>query len=127
MRDERLEAIRRQLLQVREDLLSELRQKNAEAAALVDEGVADPGDQGLLDRLKEVLHLLGDSRREEILRADEALMRLEQGNYGQCLQCGEAIPLERLELRPHTRFCVACKEALEREEKLKAGPGQGTL
>lgn len=127
MREQRLESVRKRLIGMREDLLAEVRRKNAEAADLRDEGVADIADLGLTDNLGELLHLLSDSKREEILNIDEALERLRQGRYGQCLGCGEAIGIERLELRPDTRYCINCKTRLEKEEGLKAGPGKGTL
>jgi DnaK suppressor protein len=127
MREQRLETIRKRLIGLREDLLAEVRSKNAEAASLRDEGVADVADLGLTDSLSELLHLLSDSKREEIMNIDEALDRLRQGRYGQCQGCGEAIDIERLELRPYTRFCIVCKTKMEKEESLKAGPGKGTL
>jgi len=127
MNDERLEKIRKRLIGLREELLAEIRSKNTEAANLRDEGVADVADQGLTDNLSELLHLLSDSKRQEILQIDEALDRLQEGRYGQCLGCGEPIGIERLELRPYTRFCVSCKETLERSDELRAGPGKGTL
>ena len=127
MREQRLENIRKRLIGMREDLLAEVRSKNAEAANLKDEGVADIADLGLTDSLGELLHLLSDSKREEIMNIDEALERLRQGRFGQCLGCGEPIDLERLELRPYTRYCIECKTKLEKEESLKAGPGRGTL
>ena len=127
MREQRLETIRKRLIGLREDLLAEIRRKNAEAASLRDEGVPDIADQGLTDNLSELLHLLSDSKREEILNIDEALERLRQGRYGLCLECGEPIDIERLELRPYTRFCIDCKTQMEKRESLKAGPGKGTL
>ena len=39
----------------------------------------------------------------------EALVRLEDGSYGLCVSCGQAIPRERLEALPHASQCVACK------------------
>jgi DnaK suppressor protein len=127
MADERTELIRKTLLTLREDLLADVRRKNAEAAELRDEGVPDVADLGLTDHLGEYLHLLGDSRREEVRRIDEALERLEKGMYGVCAECGEEIEAERLQLRPHTRYCVACKEALERLEERRSGVTKGTL
>jgi DnaK suppressor protein len=112
---------------MREDLLAEVRDKNAEAAGLRDEGVADTADLGLTDNLSELLHLLSDSKREEIMNIDEALERLRQGRYGQCLDCGEPIDGGRLDLRPDTRFCIDCKTKMEKEQSLKTGPGRGTL
>lgn len=45
------------------------------------------------------------SRIEEI---DAALDRIADGTYGSCGQCGRAIPVERLQLRPYADNCVAC-------------------
>lgn len=127
MREQRVEALRKRLIGMREDLLTEIRRKNAEAAGLKDEGVPDIADQGLTDNLSELLHLVSDSKREEIMKIDEALERIKGKTFGQCLECGEPIDMDRLELRPHTRFCVSCKEEMERREAMKAGPGKGTL
>lgn len=41
-------------------------------------------------------------------QAEEALVRIEDGVYGICADCGESIPVARLEALPHTKFCVTC-------------------
>ncbi len=127
MRQKHLDEIRTRLYQTRENLLLELRHKNEEAARLMDEGVADIGDMSLTDELKDFLHLLGDSKREEILRIDDALERLRQGAYGICVQCGEEIDIQRLQIRPTARYCIRCKTIMEKNENEKAGPGRGTI
>ena len=38
----------------------------------------------------------------------EALRRLEEGTYGQCLGCEEPIPFGRLVVMPETTYCIAC-------------------
>jgi DnaK suppressor protein len=40
-----------------------------------------------------------------------ALERIDAGSYGRCVDCGTAIPVERLELRPHAAGCVSCSAA----------------
>ncbi len=44
---------------------------------------------------------------------DEALQRLEDSEYGICLDCGAVIPRERLEAKPYARFCTKCKSKRE--------------
>ena len=119
--------IKKHLLIRREELLTEFRKRNEAAAALIDQGVPDVGDMSLTDILQDTLHLLSDSTREEILGIDEALDRLRNGSYGLCLRCGEPIDTKRLEIRPHARHCVDCKEDLEREQARKASPEKGKL
>ncbi|MFG1946389.1 TraR/DksA family transcriptional regulator [Nonomuraea sp. NPDC048826] len=42
-----------------------------------------------------------------------SLDRLADGSYGYCVDCGTAVPFERLKIRPLTRHCVPC---LQRHE-----------
>ena len=44
---------------------------------------------------------------------DDALGRIDNGTYGQCEQCGWAIPIARLEAIPHARLCLACQQDQE--------------
>lgn len=48
-------------------------------------------------------------------QVDEALDRLEAGDYGICLQCEEEIPAKRLNALPWARYCVPCQEQLADE------------
>jgi RNA polymerase-binding transcription factor DksA len=41
---------------------------------------------------------------------EAALVRIEDGNYGACLECGAKIPKARLQVLPHTPYCVKCAE-----------------
>lgn len=47
--------------------------------------------------------------KKYLSRLDEALRRIEKGEYGVCLGCRKQIPRERLKYVPHTRWCVKCK------------------
>jgi DnaK suppressor protein len=40
---------------------------------------------------------------------DQALARIEEGDYGICVMCRKEIPKERLEIVPHTQHCASCK------------------
>ena len=47
----------------------------------------------------------------KILQAiEEALLRIEQGSYGVCRDCGEPVAEARLNAIPWTRVCITCKE-----------------
>ncbi len=52
---------------------------------------------------------------EKLRRIEEALDRLDSGDYGICLSCGEPIPERRLDVLPWARYCVRCQERLTRE------------
>lgn len=56
------------------------------------------------------------SGESQMLRAvDEALLRIEKGTYGVCVECEKPIPVKRLEVFPAAQRCVACKTKLEKE------------
>jgi RNA polymerase-binding transcription factor DksA len=44
----------------------------------------------------------------EIASVNRALLRIEQGSYGECVRCGDRIASKRLEARPEAALCFAC-------------------
>ena len=65
-----------------------------------------------MDALQEQAMAIEVERRREVelARIDSALKRLDEGEYGYCVSCGEPIALKRLELDPATPVCVECAE-----------------
>ncbi|WP_300541044.1 TraR/DksA C4-type zinc finger protein [Maricaulis sp.] len=47
-------------------------------------------------------------RLQEVRRIDAALQRLDDGEYGWCTECGEAIEARRLEIDPASPRCAGC-------------------
>jgi DnaK suppressor protein len=47
----------------------------------------------------------------EIASVQRALLRIENGTYGECVRCGEAIAPKRLEARPEAALCIECASA----------------
>ena len=58
-----------------------------------------------------------DRERKLIKKIDEALARLEAGEYGECESCGVDIGIRRLEARPTATLCIDCKTLDEIREK----------
>ncbi|RMD94865.1 MAG: TraR/DksA family transcriptional regulator [Alphaproteobacteria bacterium] len=56
----------------------------------------------------EVLEDIIAGAREEIRAIKAALQRMDEGEYGYCVRCGEKISEERLDLVPYTPFCARC-------------------
>jgi RNA polymerase-binding transcription factor DksA len=55
--------------------------------------------------------LLSEIERSERRVLTEALRRLEEGTYGQCVYCSNPIPTERLLVLPETDHCLGCGDA----------------
>lgn len=58
----------------------------------------------------EVLERMGSSGKVEIARIQAALQRMDEGEFGYCVECGDEIAPERLDVVPHTPFCRSCAE-----------------
>lgn len=111
----------KRLLKAQLDLTVTRLQKQAE----VPQGSAASGD--FLDAAQSVEHQelawLGASRlAEQAKRLRIALLRVAEGEYGVCVECGAAIPPKRLLAVPDATTCVACQERLERVGGTAANP-----
>ena len=63
-----------------------------------------------MDALQVQAMALEASRRRatELRRIEAALARIDTGEYGFCVECGEEIAARRLEFDPATPYCVSC-------------------
>ena len=56
---------------------------------------------------------LDEHETTELRQVGEALLRIEAGSYGQCVDCGVEIPAARLQAAPEAARCIACQEKIE--------------
>ncbi len=66
-------------------------------------------DQGTDTMEKEQQYMFVTRDENFLYHLTLALERMENGDYGNCVQCGEEISFERLEAVPHCRLCIKCK------------------
>lgn len=58
---------------------------------------------------------LASGESEMLRQVDDALLRVEDGSYGSCVDCENPIPVQRLEVFPSALRCVECKAVYEKE------------
>src|SRR5271154_6897615 len=108
---------REQLLETKNKLLGEIDSElRAEREGNKDEGM-DTYDLASEERDREINFILSDRERVKIKQVDDALGRMDEGNYGVCESCGLEIAEARLELMPFTRLCRDCQQDQEREAR----------
>lgn len=66
---------------------------------------------------RDLLLQLASGERDLLLKIDEALKRMEEGEYGFCVECKKKIGKTRLRAIPHTSHCLNCQEEEEKNEK----------
>ena len=80
----------------------------------VDAAAADVADRAASSYNKEFLFHQSNNDRQLLQMVEGALSRMREGNFGQCISCGEEINPKRLEAVPWTRFCIECQEKMEK-------------
>jgi len=112
-----LETARENLLAMKQKLLSEIDSElRAEREGNKDEGM-DTYDLASEERDREINFILSDRERVKLQQIDDALERIDDGNYGVCESCGLEIGEERLTAMPFSRLCRDCQQDQEREAK----------
>jgi DnaK suppressor protein len=103
------DVIKQRLFQRRKDIL-EFRAATDESRRPVELDQSRVGRLSRMDALQEQAMSLEIERRRklEMQRIDAALQRIEEGEFGYCLLCGEEIGVKRLDLDPTLPTCVAC-------------------
>ena len=57
----------------------------------------------------------------ELREVESALVRIKDGTYGECVECGANIPYARLAANPSAARCIACQEKLEAAAARRSG------
>jgi DnaK suppressor protein len=107
-----------QLLARREAELREILRATgdvAEHTSDVSKGeVVDFKDMAIEETQAVVEHAKAGHAAEELEQMIAARRRLQDGSYGECLDCGDEIDLRRLLALPATPYCTACQAIHER-------------
>lgn len=103
-----------------ESALKELEAETLERIKVAEEMANAPKMDSAVGRLtyidayqQQQVALHGRQKLESQLASIRAaLERIKAGTYGTCVECGSAIPPERLEFAPDTAYCMPCKQRL---------------
>jgi DnaK suppressor protein len=93
--------------------------------------VFDAVESSEADIQDEIEFALIQMKSETLNKVNDALARLEQGDYGNCFECGDEIAEKRLRALPFAVRCKECEEAREvaqqRERQMAARRGTSSL
>ncbi len=119
MSDAMLEHFRKILLDWKRELMEEV---DRTVHHMQDEAAnfPDPNDRATQESEFTMELRTRDRERKLIKKIDEALAKIDSGEYGYCEQCGVEIGIRRLEARPTATLCIDCKSLDEIREKTRA-------
>lgn len=109
--------IKEKLLQKRSLLADEIRQEISrgagEYALELADAVRDLEEKGIAEYFTTWQFALAERQVQELLQVQEALEKMEAGEYGRCVDCGQEIEKERLEIYPEALRCFVCEDKFE--------------
>jgi DnaK suppressor protein len=97
---------RKRLLAKEEELLISLKRTGAGGRERPDSAALDEGDQSVFSEHKESLFSQANRDTRLLNKIRQALQRIEDGSYGQCIEDGERIEAARLEAVPWASYCL---------------------
>ena len=102
------ENFKRKLIALKDEITQRI---NAIEKDIRHEGMTSDWTEQATERENdEVLESLGNASEKELLMINNALKRIETGDYFYCSSCGDKIPTARLESLPFTTHCVNCAD-----------------
>lgn len=118
-----LDAFARRLQDRRRVLIAEIRAQLSETEDERTVGLRDQfddldphDDRAVGDWVREVAISQTARDTDELDDIGVALKHIDEGTYGECVDCAENIPRPRLDANPSAARCIACQEKLEARE-----------
>ena len=105
-----MKEIKEKLLAERDALIKKLKGSDL---SIDDAETPDPVDLAVRNYSKNVQLAVSENESKQLVLIDEALVRIEDGEYGTCLNCEKEINPKRLAAIPWARFCLDCQSLQE--------------
>src|ERR1700748_3326439 len=116
MEKKKLDTFRKKL-EERQQSLRKTVSRTEEDGRIADQDTAqDIADRAASSYTKEFLFSQSNNERQLLQMVETALQRIREGEFGECVACGNEINAKRLEAGPWTRYCIEGQEKLENGE-----------
>lgn len=106
-----LKEIKQRLLDERTSLIGKLKDNDL---SVDDSETPDPVDLAVRNYSKNVMLAVSENESRQLALIDEALLRVEDDEYGLCQNCENEISPKRLEAIAWARYCLNCQELVEK-------------
>jgi DnaK suppressor protein len=113
MEKKKLDHFRKRLEERQQELRRMVTKTEQDGRSVDEDSAQDIADRAASSYTKEFLFSQSNNDRQILQMVDGALVRIREGNFGECISCGKEINAKRLEAVPWTRHCIECQEKLE--------------
>ncbi len=105
------------LLERKMQIRKNIEDANKEIQSLSDSGASDELDYASISIDKTIEQAISNQQALELREIDYALNKIEEGSYGVCEMCEDDIGSQRLKVKPHAKYCIACRQSIEKTPK----------
>lgn len=109
--------LKKALLEEKQRLMNSAWASRKSEFSITTDDLADDSDHTSVELSHGITFSLLEKEKHMLHQIDEALLRMEEGTYGQCEECEADIGARRLEVFPTARFCVTHQEEQEKKKK----------
>jgi DnaK suppressor protein len=107
---------------LRAEIRGTINKSSDETHAGIVQDVRDMEDDSFSNLIVDTHLAEIDRDAGELRRIDGALRRIAEGSFGECVNCGQDIPKQRLLAEPTAARCVKCQELYEKTHAGTATP-----
>ena len=78
--------------------------------------MADFADDAAQSYNRQLMMEFGEQEWKKLRLVEEAIKKMDDGQYGICSECEDPIPEARLKVIPFAAYCIDCLEAIEKKK-----------
>lgn len=113
MDKKRLDYYKKKLTTRRDELVRVIARTQQEGREADEDPTVDLADKAANSYTKEFLFGQTHNDRTLLQLVDDALERIADSSFGECISCHQELQQKRLEAVPWTRYCISCQEKME--------------
>lgn len=117
LKKKELETFKAMLNERKAQILNNIDSASKEMESLSSQELNDEGDHAAVSTDNLIDSAITAQQQHELDEINVALSKMTDGGYGTCEMCEEDIGLERLNVKPHAKYCIVCREIVEKNGK----------
>lgn len=117
MQASELEFFKEMLQSRKTQIIKNINGVNNELDGLNSLELNDEGDHASANNNSMIENAIVQQQEKELDEIEVALKKISKGEYGICEMCEDDISFQRLKVKPHAKYCIECREIVEKSSK----------
>ena len=114
MEEKEVEVLKASILERQKQILKNIDDNSKELDGLKGSEASDDADHATISTDTAIEEALNLKQQGELKEIEYALFKMSNGSYGVCEMCEEPIGLARLQVKPQAKYCIVCREIVEK-------------